>query len=59
MYCTTAKRAGGDSGGPHYLEVGDDAYAVGIHHGPDKGSGACFTTVQAAKARHGYSIVLN
>ena len=59
LYCTTAKRAGGDSGGPHYIEVGDDAYAVGIHHGPNTAGDACFTTVQAAKARHGYSIVLN
>lgn len=58
LYCTTAKRAGGDSGGPHYLEIGDSAYAVGIHHGAAKGY-ACFTTVQAAKARSGYSVALN
>ena len=59
LYCTNAKRAGGDSGGPHYLEVGDDAYAVGIHHGTYEGSGACFTTVQAAAARSGYSVVFS
>ncbi|MCQ3808865.1 MAG: S1 family peptidase [Acidimicrobiia bacterium] len=58
LYCTNAKHAGGDSGGPHYLEIGDDAYAVGIHHGSYQGD-ACFTTVQAAKARHQHSIVLN
>ncbi len=59
LYCTDAKRAGGDSGGPHYFEVGDDAYAVGIHQGTHQGDNACFTTVQAAKERSGYSIVLN
>ena len=59
LYCTNAKRAGGDSGGPHYIEVGDGAYAVGIHHGPHEGDNACFTTVQAAAARSGYSIVLD
>ena len=59
LYCTDAEHAGGDSGGPHYLEVVDDAYAVGIHHGPAGTGDSCFTTVQAAKARSGYSVVLN
>ena len=58
LYCTNAQRAGGDSGGPHYIEVGDDAHAVGIHHGPHNGN-ACFTTVQAAEARSTYSVVLS
>ncbi len=58
LYCTNAKRAKGDSGGPHYIEVGDGAHAVGIHHGANDGN-ACFTTVQAAAASSGYSVVLN
>lgn len=59
LYCIDAERAGGDSGGPHYIEVGDGAHAVGIHHGPVGTGDSCFTTVQAAKERSGYSIVLN
>ena len=59
IYCTDAEHAGGDSGGPHYIEVGDGAHAVGIHHGPVGTGDSCFTTVQAATAHHGYSIVLN
>ena len=59
IYCTDAEHARGDSGGPHYIEVGDGAHAVGIHHGPVGTGDSCFTTVQAATAHHGYSIVLN
>ena len=57
VYCTNAKVAGGDSGGPQYLEVFDDAWAVGITHSKLNTGDTCFTTVQAAEARHGYSIV--
>ena len=59
IYCTTAVEALGDSGGPHYLEMYDDAWAVGIHHGATEKGESCFTTVQAAASRDGYSVVLD
>ena len=59
LYCTTAEGTFGDSGGPHYVEHGDHAHAVGIHHGHTNTGDSCFTTVQAATALHGYSIALN
>ncbi len=58
LYCTNAVAAPGDSGGPHYIEVNDYAWAVGITHGKLHNTGeVCYTTVQAAEALHGFSVV--
>lgn len=57
LYCIDALRAGGDSGGSVYYEIGDDAWAVGIHHGSGNTGDACFTTIQASTNRHGYTVV--
>ena len=56
LYCKTGSSRGGDSGGAVYYETGDDAWAVGIHFGKRNGE-ACFTTVGASTARHGYNVV--
>jgi hypothetical protein len=56
VYCFDASQRGGDSGGPIYYETGDEAWAVGIHHGGTDDL-SCFTTVGASTGRHGFSVV--